>query len=577
MAESAATSSLGGLALALVRSNLIKESDAARLLAQSSASKTSFAETLVSAQIISASELAKLASDTFSVPLFDLDAYDEGQAPQAIDKGLAQQHAIIPLCQRGNRLIVATADPADRRGLDAIRFQSGMTLDTVVVEVDKLVGLVDKLSEDAKSMLSRSDSGEMEGDDLDSALAGEELEERSDVVSLDADVEDAPIVRFLQKILLDAISEGASDIHFEPYEKFYRIRFRVDGALKEVTNPPLNIKEKLASRIKVISRLDISEKRLPQDGRTKLAVTKTRIIDFRVSTLPTLYGEKIVMRILDSSTTTMGIEVLGYTEEQKNTLTDAILRPYGKVLTTGPTGSGKTVSLYSCLNILNSPGTNISTVEDPAEINLPGVNQVNVDEKTGLTFASALRSFLRQDPDVIMVGEIRDLETAEIAIRAAQTGHMVLSSLHTNDAPQTVVRLVDMGIPVFNIASSILLISAQRLVRRLCPDCREPVDMPREALLNAGFTEKDLAEKWTLYGPKGCMKCKGKGYKGRIGIYQVMPISDKIRHLILNHATVMDIAKQASADGVKTLRESGILKIKQGVTSLEEVLSSTNI
>ncbi|MDR1351594.1 MAG: type IV-A pilus assembly ATPase PilB [Zoogloeaceae bacterium] len=577
MAESAAPSSLGGLALTLVRSNLLKESDAARLLAQSSASKTSFAETLVSAQIISASELAKLASDTFSVPLFDLDAYDETQAPQSIDKTLAQQHAIIPLCQRGNRLIIATADPADRRGLDAIRFQSGMALDTVVVEVDKLVGLVDKLSEDAKSMLSRSDTGGLEGDDLDSALANEELEERSDVVSLDADVEDAPIVRFLQKILLDAINEGASDIHFEPYEKFYRIRFRVDGALKEVTNPPLAIREKLASRIKVISRLDISEKRLPQDGRTKLAVTKTRIIDFRVSTLPTLYGEKIVMRILDSSTTTMGIEILGYSEEQKNTLLDAIRRPYGMVLTTGPTGSGKTVSLYSCLNILNSPGTNISTVEDPAEINLPGVNQVNVDEKTGLTFASALRSFLRQDPDVIMVGEIRDLETAEIAVRAAQTGHMVLSSLHTNDAAQTIVRLVDMGIPVFNIASSILLISAQRLVRRLCPDCKEPAEMPRAALLSAGFTEKDLAEKWTLYKPKGCMKCKGKGYKGRIGIYQVMPISDAIRHLILSHATVMEIAKQSSADGVKTLREAGILKIKQGMTSLEEVLSSTNI
>jgi type IV pilus assembly protein PilB len=377
-------------------------------------------------------------------------------------------------------------------------------------------------------------------------------------------------------MLLDAINDGASDIHFEPYEKSYRIRFRTDGMLREIASPPLVIKEKIASRIKVISRLNIAEKRVPQDGRMRLVLSKNRAIDFRVSTLPTMYGEKIVLRILDPSSATLGIDALGYDPDQKALLLDAIQRPYGMVLVTGPTGSGKTVSLYTCLNILNKPGINISTAEDPAEIPLPGINQVNVDDRQGLTFPVALKAFLRQDPDIIMVGEIRDLETAEIAIKAAQTGHMVLSTLHTNDAPSTLTRLMNMGIPTFNIASSVLLITAQRLVRRLCT-CKKPVDAPIEALLNAGFTETDIDGTWTLYGPGECDRCKGTGYKGRVGLYQVMPVTETIQRLILANGTALDIAEQAKKEGVNDLRRSGLLKVMQGLTSLEEVFGSTNV
>jgi type IV pilus assembly protein PilB len=390
-----------------------------------------------------------------------------------------------------------------------------------------------------------------------------------------ADIDDAPVVRFLQKILIDAINLGASDLHFEPFEKFYRIRFRVDGVLREIAQPPLAIKEKLASRIKVISKLDISEKRVPQDGRMKLAMSKTRSIDFRVSTLPTLYGEKIVMRILDATQAQMGIESLGYEPEQKEMLMNAIQRPYGMVLVTGPTGSGKTVSLYTCLNILNKPGINISTAEDPAEINLPGVNQVNVNDRAGLTFPVALKAFLRQDPDIIMVGEIRDLETADIAIKAAQTGHMVFSTLHTNDAPATLTRLMNMGVAPFNIASSVILITAQRLARRLCT-CKQPTTIPEEALIQAGFTEDDLDGTWMPYKAVGCERCTGSGYKGRVGIYQIMPISESIERIILAHGTALEIEEQACRDGVKTLRQAGLVKVKQGMTSLEEVLGCTN-
>jgi type IV pilus assembly protein PilB len=376
-------------------------------------------------------------------------------------------------------------------------------------------------------------------------------------------------------MLLDAINDGASDIHFEPYEKTYRIRFRTDGILREVASPPLVIKEKIASRIKVISRLNIAEKRVPQDGRMRLVLSKSRAIDFRVSTLPTMYGEKIVLRILDPSSATLGIEALGYEPAQKEVLLEAIQRPYGMVLVTGPTGSGKTVSLYTCLNILNKPGINIATAEDPAEIPLPGINQVNVDDRAGLTFPVALKAFLRQDPDIIMVGEIRDLETAEIAIKAAQTGHMVLSTLHTNDAPSTLTRLMNMGIPTFNIASSILLITAQRLTRRLCT-CKKPLDTPIETLLNAGYTEEDLDGSWVLYGPGGCERCKGSGYKGRVGIYQVMPITEAIQRIVMANGTALDVAAQAQKEGVNDLRRSGLLKVKQGLTSLEEVLGTTN-
>jgi type IV pilus assembly protein PilB len=392
----------------------------------------------------------------------------------------------------------------------------------------------------------------------------------------DSDVEDAPVVKYIQKILIDAISAGASDIHFEPYERFYRIRYRVDGILNEIAQPPLAIKDKVASRIKVISRLDIAEKRVPQDGRMKLVLTKNKAIDFRVSTLPTLFGEKIVMRILDSSGVKLGIEALGYEPDQQKHLLDAIKRPYGMILVTGPTGSGKTVSLYTCLNILNQPGINISTAEDPAEIQLPGVNQVNVNDKAGLTFAAALRSFLRQDPDIVMVGEIRDLETADIAIKAAQTGHLVLSTLHTNDAPSTLVRMQNMGVAPFNIASSVIMITAQRLGRKLCPQCKQPEDIPPEALIRAGFAEDDLDGSWQPFGPVGCDHCKGTGYKGRVGIYQVMPITDEMRRLIMRGGNALEIADQARLEGVRDLRQSGLLKVKQGLTSLEEVMAVTN-
>ena len=566
MAESDATSSLSGLALALVRANLLESGEAQRLLSQSVSNQTSFPEELTGSGRIQSLALAKFAAETFNTPLLDLAAYDDAYFPvNAVDPKLIGQHRIIPLFKRGNRLVIATADPANRRGLEEIRFQSSLALETVVVEIGKLVPLIDRFSEDANDALKKLTTDET---DLDFADEEGTVEE--------TDVDDAPVVKFLQKVLIDAINDGASDIHFEPYEKFYRIRFRVDGALKEAVAPPLAIKDKLASRIKVLSRLNIAEKRVPQDGRMKLVLSKSRAIDFRVSTLPTLHGEKIVMRILDPTSATLGIEALGYEPEQKATLLDAVQRPYGMVLVTGPTGSGKTVSLYTCLNILNKPDINISTAEDPAEINLAGINQVNVDDKSGLTFAAALRSFLRQDPDVIMVGEIRDLETAEIAVKAAQTGHMVLSTLHTNDAPQTLNRLMNMGIPTFNIASSVLLVTAQRLARRLCT-CKQPLEVPRQALLEAGFREEELDGSWTLYGPRGCDRCKGKGYKGRVGIYQVMPVTEEIQRIIMANGTSLDIATQAAKEGVKNLRESGLIKVKHGLTSLEEVLSTTNV
>ena len=429
-----------------------------------------------------------------------------------------------------------------------------------------------QLAESASTTLK-----DMTGEEFDMDLLGQEgsgenagLQDESA-----SEVDDAPVVRFIQKLLIDAINEGASDIHFEPYEKYYRIRFRTDGILREIAQPPLVLKEKIAARIKVISRLDISEKRVPQDGRMKLVLSKNKAIDFRVSTLPTLYGEKIVMRILDPSSAMLGVDALGYEPDQRAALMDAVQRPYGMILVTGPTGSGKTVSLYTCLNILNKPGVNISTAEDPAEINLPGINQVNVNEKAGLTFAFALRAFLRQDPDVIMVGEIRDLETAEISVKAAQTGHLVLSTLHTNDAPSTLERLKNMGVAPFNIASSVIMITAQRLARRLC-SCKKPVEIPIEALISAGFSESDLDGTWQPYGPVGCERCKGSGYKGRLGIYQVMPISEEIARIIMTNGNSMDIAAQAQLEGVKDLRQSGLLKVKQGVTSLTEVLACTN-
>ncbi len=571
MASPPQNTPLSGLARALVQAGRLTESEATTLAQQAQSAKQSLIEQLIASQKVSARDIARFISDTFGYPLLDLAAFDESHIPvDAIDRKLIAAHRVIPLNRRGNRLSVAIADPTNLRALDEIRFQTGLTVDPIVVEQNKLAPWVAKHSESAAEALKNLTNDDFNLDQLD-----EEKETKEDEVS-GQEIDDAPVVKFIQKILLDAINDGASDIHFEPYEKSYRIRFRVDGILREVASPPLAIKEKIASRIKVISKLNIAEKRVPQDGRMRLVLSKSRAIDFRVSTLPTLQGEKIVLRILDPSSATLGIEALGYEPDQKAALLDAVNRPYGMVLVTGPTGSGKTVSLYTCLNILNKDGVNISTAEDPAEINLPGINQVNVDDRAGLTFPVALKAFLRQDPDVIMVGEIRDIETAEIAIKAAQTGHMVLSTLHTNDAPQTLTRLMNMGVPTFNIASSILLITAQRLARRLCT-CKQPITVPEQALLDAGFKPTDLDGNWTLYGPGSCDRCKGSGYKGRVGIYQVMPVSEAMQRLIMSGATALDLAKQAKDEGVRDLRDSGLLKVKQGLTSLDEVLSTTNI
>jgi type IV pilus assembly protein PilB len=570
MAANPQQSPLSGLARALVQAGRLKEAEAESLLVQSLASKTSLIEQMVAANKATFLDVARFAADKFGYPLLDLAAIDEANIQKsAVDRKLIAAHRVVPLHKRGNRLAIAIADPTNLRALDEIRFQTGLAVDPVIVEENKLVPLVAKLSETVEESLKTFAS-----DDINLEFTDEQAQDKADEAS-SLEVDDAPVVRFIQKMLLDAINEGASDIHFEPYEKSYRIRFRTDGILREIASPPLVIKDKIASRIKVISRLNIAEKRVPQDGRMRLVLSKSRSIDFRVSTLPTMYGEKIVLRILDPSSATLGIEALGYEPEQKKILLDAIHRPYGMILVTGPTGSGKTVSLYTCLNILNRPGVNIATAEDPAEIPLPGINQVNVDDRAGLTFPVALKAFLRQDPDIIMVGEIRDIETAEIAIKAAQTGHMVLSTLHTNDAPATLTRLMNMGIPTFNLASSILLITAQRLVRRLCT-CKRPLETPVETLLNAGFEESDLDGTWTLFGPGECERCKGSGYKGRVGLYEVMPVTEAIQRIIMANGTELDIAIQARTEGVNDLRRSGLLKVKQGLTSLDEVLGSTN-
>ena len=571
MAANPQQSTLSGLARALVQAGRIKEPEAEVLLSQATATRTTFIEQLVASRKAKSIDIARFASETFGYPLLDFAAFDDSHIPKtAIDRKLIAAHRVIPLHKRGNRLAVAIADPTNLRALDEIRFQTGLAVGPVIVEENKLTPLVTKLSESAEETIKN-----LAGEDINLEFTDEESSDKGEEAA-SVEVDDAPVVRFIQKMLLDAINEGASDIHFEPYEKSYRIRFRIDGILREIASPPLAIKEKIASRIKVISRLNIAEKRVPQDGRMRLVLSKSRAIDFRVSTLPTMYGEKIVLRILDPSSATLGIDMLGYDPEQKELLLEAIQRPYGMVLVTGPTGSGKTVSLYTCLNILNKPGINISTAEDPAEIALPGINQVNVDDRQGLTFPVALKAFLRQDPDIIMVGEIRDIETAEIAIKAAQTGHMVLSTLHTNDAPSTLTRLMNMGLPTFNIASSVLLITAQRLLRRLC-SCKKPIDTPVETLLNAGFREDDLDGSWVLYGPGECDRCRGSGYKGRVGVYQVMPITESIQRIIMSNGTSLDIADQARKEGVNDLRRSGLLKVMQGLTSLEEVLGSTNI
>ena len=563
---------LSGLGRAMVQRGLLLERDAEAIQSQAKIAGIRFVEQLILGKKLKESEIAEFAATTFGLPLLDIAAIDAKQMPlKAVDDKFLQSRRAVPVFQRGNKLYVGLSDPTNRAVLDELKFQTGLQIEPVVVEDVKLGTLIQKLLKASDTSLK-----DLVGGDVGADLLAEATPEEEPAPEATNDVDDAPIVRYLQKILLDAIGSGASDIHFEPYEKFYRIRYRMDGILYEIAQPPLSLKEKIASRIKVISRLDIAEKRIPQDGRMKLTLSKNRAIDFRVSILPTLHGEKIVMRILDPSSATLGIEALGYEPEQKDALLWAINRPYGMILVTGPTGSGKTVSLYTCLNMLNEPGINIATAEDPAEINLAGINQVNVNDKAGLTFAAALKSFLRQDPDIIMVGEIRDLETAEIAVKAAQTGHLVLSTLHTNDAPTTLTRLLNMGVAPFNIASSVILISAQRLARRLCKECKQPADIPGEALLRAGFKQADLDGSWKPYTAVGCDVCKGTGYKGRVGIYQVMKISDELNRIIMTNGNAIDIAEQAQREGIRDLRQSGLLKVRQGMTSLEEVEACTN-
>jgi type IV pilus assembly protein PilB len=560
--------SLSGLARALVSQRRLLESDAEALQASAAAANTGFVAQLIQGRKMTALEIAEFASQTFGFPLLDLAGVELDQLPaDVLDRKLVESRRVVALHRRGNRLSLAVSDPSQLQVLEEVQFQTGLVVDPVVVEDDKLASVVRRISESTDTRLK-----DLVTEEVNLEFAEEEgaAEEPST-----SEVDDAPVVRFIQKIMLDAINMGASDIHFEPYEKFYRIRYRIDGILYEIAQPPHSLKEKIASRIKVISRLDIAEKRVPQDGRLKLVLSKHRAIDFRVSSLPTLFGEKIVVRILDSTGVKLGLEQLGYEPDQLDQLLHAVNRPYGMILVTGPTGSGKTVSLYSCLNVLNKPGVNISTAEDPAEIMLPGVNQVNINDKAGLTFAAALKAFLRQDPDIIMVGEVRDAETAEIAIKAAQTGHLVLATVHTNDAPTTLTRLVNMGIAPFNVASSVILITAQRLARRLC-SCRKPENIPAEALLRAGFTEEDLDGTWQPYGPGGCEICKGKGYKGRLGIYQVMPVSEELQRIIMTNGNSLEIADQAQREGIRDLRQAGLLKVKQGLTSLEEVEAVTN-
>jgi type IV pilus assembly protein PilB len=565
-----APGSLSGVARVLVNAGKLDTKAAENLTKAARDQKRSFVTTLVASGAINPDDLAHTLSKALAVPVMDLAAVDVQRLPKGIiDTKLSAQYQVLVLSKRGNRLFVAGADPTDQEAIERIKFATQLTPEWVIVEHDKLTRLLEGLNTTAEDQLTALASSDFEFDVSDDMGTPQP---ENDAAA--ADVEDAPVVRFLQKMLIDAINARASDLHFEPYEYNYRVRFRVDGELREITQPPIAIKDKLASRIKVISKLDIAEKRVPQDGRMKLKFGN-KAIDFRVSTLPTLFGEKIVIRILDPSSAKLGIEALGYEPEEKERLLKCIVRPYGMVLVTGPTGSGKTVSLYTCLNILNQPGVNISTVEDPAEINLPGINQVNVNDRAGMNFATALKAFLRQDPDVIMVGEIRDLETADIAIKAAQTGHMVMSTLHTNDAPTTLTRLMNMGVAPFNIASSVILITAQRLARRLCDNCKAPADYPKEALLRAGFKEAELNGSWKPYKAVGCSSCNN-GYKGRVGIYQVMPISEEIQRIILTQGTAMDIAKQAKLEGVRDLRESGLVKVKAGLTSLEEVIAVTN-
>ncbi|MGS0826259.1 type IV-A pilus assembly ATPase PilB [Shewanella sp. 0m-8] len=555
-----------GLSTLFIRKNLLTEEQIALAIAKSRKNKTSLVSTVISENLIDARKIAELCYDEYGTPLLDLNEFDINSIPEEfLNKKLIEKHKCLPLFKRGNRLYIATSDPTNIAALEDFQFSAGLHAEAILVEDDKLTKALEKVLEDDISGL------DLDNIDAD-ALAGIEVTDtnkRDDEQDNDGK-DDAPIVIYINKILTDAIRKGASDLHFEPYEKRYRIRFRIDGILHEVSEPPVNLSGRISARLKVMSKLDIAERRVPQDGRIKMKLSRTKSIDFRVSTLPTIWGEKIVMRILDSSSAQLGIEKLGYEDDQRLLYEDMLQKPQGMILVTGPTGSGKTVSLYTGLNILNTEERNISTAEDPVEINLEGVNQVHINLKAGLTFASALRSFLRQDPDVVMVGEIRDLETAEIAIKAAQTGHLVLSTLHTNSAAETLTRLINMGVPGYNIASSVNLIIAQRLSRRLCPTCKAPEDIPGDELLKLGFSQQQVDTGITPHKPVGCDLCSG-GYKGRVGIYEVMKMSDEIARTIMEGGNSLQILKQAKSQGMRDLRDSGLLKVIQGVTSIAEI------
>ena len=567
MSATTGTTNLSGLARQLVQQGILTEAAAAQAWQGSQKEQVPFIGYLTQNKIVKSSTLAFVVAAEFGDPVFDLDCLDSDAIPQAqLNEKLIRQFNALPIFKRGNRLFLALSDPTRLDAIDAFRFNTGCTVETIIVEADKLSKLVEKILE-GKSNAS------MEGldadlDDIDIS-GGDEAPAKDDANTGNAE-DDAPIVRYINKMLLDAIKIGASDLHFEPYEKSYRIRYRIDGVLREFARPPVTMSGKMAARLKVMSQMDISERRLPQDGRIKLKISKSRAIDFRVNSLPTLFGEKLCLRILDPSSAMLGIDALGYEPEQKALFMEALEKPQGMLLITGPTGSGKTVSLYTGLNILNTEETNISTAEDPVEINLEGINQVNVNVKVGLSFAVALKAFLRQDPDVIMVGEIRDLETAEIAVKAAQTGHMVLSTLHTNSAPETLTRLRNMGVPSFNIATSVNLVIAQRLGRRLCGSCKRPIDIPKPSLLEMGFTEADLATSFTIFEPVGCDQCRD-GYKGRVGVYEVMRVTPAIARIIMEEGNSIAIADQAHKEGYPNLRRSGLVKVMQGVTSLQEI------
>ncbi|MCG7199101.1 type IV-A pilus assembly ATPase PilB [Marinobacter pelagius] len=565
MASSNRNVTLTGLARRFVEDGLLDEATAKDAFLQASQNRIPLITYLTQNELANSAKLAFSAAMEFGMSVLELDAFVPEMMPEkSVDEKLIRKHNALPLYKRGNRLFIAVSDPTNIQALDEIKFNTGLSTDAILVDDAKLRSAIERYLESQDTSMGDLDDADLEGVETE---AGEPDDD--DTAVSPTEVDDAPIVKYVNKMLLDAIRGGASDIHFEPYEKTYRVRYRTDGILKEVSRPSIKLAPKISARVKIMAQLDISERRIPQDGRIKMKLSKTKAIDFRVNTLPTLWGEKIVLRILDPSQAKLGIDVLGYEEDQKQMYLEALEQPQGMILVTGPTGSGKTVSLYTGLNILNTAERNISTAEDPAEINLEGINQVNVNNKVGLGFAEALRAFLRQDPDVIMVGEIRDLETANIAIKAAQTGHLVLSTLHTNSAAETLTRMMNMGVPAFNIATSVSLIIAQRLGRRLCNSCKQPADVPKDVLLKEGFTQEQIDTGFTLYRPKGCDKCNG-GYKGRVGIYEVVRITDELANMIMEEASSIQIAKQAQAEGFQNLRQSALLKVIQGVTSLEE-------